>query len=108
MQTFIMLTRLVSEEINPSFAIQKKEKDVVEKIHQHCPEVEWIHNYATFGPWDYVDIFNAPNMETAMKVSLLVRTYAGTHTEIWPAARWNNYKDIVSDLNETITQQNPS
>ncbi len=31
MQTFIMLTRLVSEEVNPTFAIQKKEKQVVEK-----------------------------------------------------------------------------
>lgn len=102
MQIFIMLTRLISEEVNPTFAIQKKEKQVVEEIREYCPDVKWVHDYAILGPWDYVDIFRAPDIETAMKVSAVVRSYGGAHTEIWPAVEWDAYEKSIHDLAEEM------
>ncbi len=98
MQTFIMLTRLVSEEVNPTFSIRKKAMDVEENIRKYCPEAEWVANYAILGPWDYMDIFQAPDMEAAMRVSTLVRHYGGCHTEIWPALAWSRFEQNMSDL----------
>lgn len=102
MQTFIMLTRLVSEEVNPSFRIQKRETDVVEKIREYVPGVEWISNFAVLGPWDYLDVFTAPDIDTAMKVSCLVRHYGGAHTEIWPAVAWDKFIDNMHALTQVM------
>jgi len=105
MQTFIMLTRLISEEVNPSFSVRKKEMEVAERVREYCPDVEWVGDYAILGPWDYVDIFLAPYMETAMKVSALVRNYGGPHTEIWPAVNWDKFDDIMHGLTEVVEKE---
>jgi uncharacterized protein with GYD domain len=98
MKNFILLTRLVSEEIHPSFFVGDKAKSVKDKVKEFCPAVAWIANYAILGPWDYVDIFEAPDMETAMKVAALVRSYGGAHTEVWPALPWDDFKITLNAL----------
>lgn len=105
MQTFIMLTRLISEEVNPTFNVRKKAMDVSEKISSYCPEVKWVADYAILGPWDYVDIFQAPDMETAMRVSALVRHYGGCHTEIWPALTWSSFEDNMTKLIQVMEKE---
>jgi len=98
MQTFIMLTRLVSEEVNPSFNIQSKEMTVKNKVATYCPDIEWVNDYAILGPWDYLDVIRAPDMEAAMHVSALVRYYGGCHTELWPAVSWDKFKTGLQEL----------
>ncbi|MGW8194179.1 MAG: GYD domain-containing protein, partial [Desulforhopalus sp.] len=67
-------------------------------IREECPEVEWVHNYAVMGPYDYVDIFQAPDIEMAFKVSTVIRTFGHAQTEIWSATEWSAYKELVRDL----------
>lgn len=50
------------------------------------------------GPYDYLDIFEAPEIETAMKVSTLVRTFGHAHTEVWAATEWQRFKELVRAL----------
>ncbi len=50
------------------------------------------------GPCDYLDIFRAKDIETANKVSTLVRTFGHVHTEIWTATKWDRFKEIVRTL----------
>src|SRR5579883_2375943 len=50
------------------------------------------------GPCDYLDIFRARDVETATKVSTLVRTFGHAHTEIWTATEWDRFKEIVRGL----------
>lgn len=95
MQTFIMLTRLRVEGAEKPLFVKKKERQVAEEIKKHCPEVEWLHNYAVLGPWDYVDIFRAPDLETAFQVSAVVRAAGGAHTEVWPALEWDCFKKVL-------------
>lgn len=98
MQTFIMLTRLISEEVNPTFTLRKREMDVAEKVREYCSGVEWVDDYAILGPWDYVDIFKAADIDAAMRVSALVRHYGGCHTEIWPAVAWDKFERNLDGL----------
>ena len=98
MQTFMLLTRLAHGSLRSPETLEKLEKQVMAQIDQECPAVEWVGNYAVLGPYDYVDIFRAPDVETAAKVSTLIRTFGHAHTEIWPATEWARFKEIVREL----------
>jgi len=102
MQTFILLTRLIREEVHPSFTLRATAKEISIKIKEHLATVEWIANYSVIGPWDYLDIFTAPDLETAMKLSVLVRYYGGAHTEVWSAVAWHDFDKTIQELTATI------
>lgn len=98
MPTFVMLTRLSPEAARSPTALEDLERQVMERVRKECPDVEWAGSYAILGPCDYLDIFRANDIETATKVSTLVRTFGHASTEIWAATEWNRFKDIVRAL----------
>ena len=98
MPTFVMLTRLSSDAIQSPKSLEELEGRVMERVRSECPEVEWIHNYAMLGPYDYLDIFRAPDVDTAFKIGTLVRTFGHAHTEVWTATEWGKFKDMVRHL----------
>ena len=103
MTTFVMMTRLATEALKSPQSLETLERSVMERIRSECPEVKWVHNYAILGPWDYLDIFEAPKIEAAAKVSTLIRTYGHAHTELWSAIDWARFKEIVRRLPATGT-----
>lgn len=102
MQTYVMLTRLICEEVHPTFEIKKREKEVVDKVRSYLPQIRWTANYAVTGPWDYLDIFEAGSLDEAMKVSALVRYYGGAHTEIWPMTDWDRFEKSIQELAQVM------
>lgn len=98
MQTFIMLTRLSPDAVKSPKSMEEIEKKVMEKVRKECPDIEWVHNFALLGPYDYVDIFRAPDELSAFKLSALVRTLGHCTTEIWGATEWTRFKDVIHDL----------
>jgi uncharacterized protein with GYD domain len=98
MQTFIMITRLSPTALNSPQSLEELERHAMKHIRSECPQVEWLHNFAVLGPCDYVDIFRAPDIDTAMKVSTIIRTFAHARTEIWPATEWEKFKEMVRHL----------
>jgi uncharacterized protein with GYD domain len=98
MLTFIMFTRLSPEALRSPKALEELERQAMERVRKECPEVEWVKSYAILGPCDYLDIFRAKDIETASKVSALVRTFGHAHTEIWTATEWDRFKEIVRAL----------
>ena len=107
MQTFIMLTRLTPGSLQSPRTLEQLEHKVMHQIREACRDVEWISSYAVLGPCDYLDIFKAPDTDTATKVSALVRTYGHAQTEIWGATEWSHFKDIVRSLGLIVTSQLP-
>ena len=100
MQTFIMLTTLEDASIDSPQMLERREKEVMARVREHCAGVEWIASYAILGPYDYVDLFQAPDSETALKVSTMIRTFGHAHTEIWPATDWKRFKEIARSLTD--------
>jgi uncharacterized protein with GYD domain len=98
MPTFVMLTRITPESVTSPRSLEELERQAMDRVRAACPQVEWVGSYAVIGPYDYVDIFRAPDLETAMKVSALIRTFGHAQTEIWGATEWQRFKDIVREL----------
>jgi uncharacterized protein with GYD domain len=98
MPTFVMTTRLAAGALRSPQMLEDLEKRVVERLRGECPEVQWSASYAVMGPFDYLDIFEAPDTDAAIKVSTLVRTFGHAHTEVWPASGWQQFKDIIRTL----------
>lgn len=100
MNTFVMITRLSPEALPSPIAMEDFEKRVMTHIHQDCVDVRWLHSWAVLGSCDYVDVFEAPDVETAMKVSAIFRSFGRVHSEIWPAIEWNRFKQLIQSLPE--------
>lgn len=98
MAQFIMLTRVSAQSLDQPQSFQALERRAVDQVARTCPEVKWLANYAVLGPYDYVDVFEAPGIDSAMRVSALVRSYGHAHTEVWPAAPWQEFKQMVQAL----------
>jgi uncharacterized protein with GYD domain len=98
MITFIMLTTIASESIETPETFEALEKQVKDRIASECPNLEWVHNYAVLGPYDYIDIFRAPDTDTAFKVATIVRSFGHAHTEVWTATEWKRFKDMIRHL----------
>lgn len=98
MANYIMLTRLSPEALTRPGAVANLNKKVEERIRQECPGVKWLANYAVLGPCDYLDIFEAPDADTATRVALLVRSFGHATTETWVATPWDRFPSLAQGL----------
>jgi uncharacterized protein with GYD domain len=67
----------------------------MKRIRSECADLKWIHNFAVLGPYDYLDIFQAPDNETAFKVAAIIRSFGHADTEIWAATEWAKFKEMI-------------
>jgi uncharacterized protein with GYD domain len=98
MPTFIMLTRLAHGALQSPSSLENLEREVMERVRAECPEVDWSASYAVLGPCDYLDIFTAPDNNTATKVATIIRTFGHAQTEVWAATEWQEFKELVRYL----------
>jgi uncharacterized protein with GYD domain len=98
MATFIMTTKLSHQALASPRSFEELSATVTQRLRADCPEVEWWSSYVVLGPADYLDIFTAPDVETAAKVAAIIRSYGHATTEIWPAVEWDAFKSIVKEM----------
>lgn len=98
MPTFVMMTRIDRSAISVPKDREELEKAAVRRIDLYCPEVIWRENLVLIGPWDYLDLFEAPDLVTAQKVAMIVRSFGHARTEIWPATQWSEFREQTSGL----------
>lgn len=98
MPTFVLMTKL-SPEIAGSF---KNREEVGKRwkkaIDQKCPEVRWISHYFLLGPYDFMDIYEAPNEESAAKVSMITQTLGAMKAESWTAIPYARILELSREL----------
>jgi hypothetical protein len=98
MQTFAMLTRLEPDGLQSPTAVEDLEHRVMEHVRVACPTAQWIGSYAICGPYDYLDLFRAQDLDDAIKISAIVRSYGHAHTEVWPLTEWSHFKTVIHEL----------
>ena len=100
MPAFVMLTRVSPDLLGSPSSLENVEHQLMDAIRADCPKVQWLHSYAMLGPYDYLDIFYAPDNDIATKVSMLIRSYGKGTSEVWPATEWGNFKKMIEAMPE--------
>lgn len=98
MPTFVLMTRLQPEQMKDADARTKSGREWLDKVNTACPEVEWIASYALLGPYDFMNIYEAPDVETAHKVSMISRAEGALMAESWEALPYDRYLDVMEDI----------
>ncbi len=98
MATYLLLTKLspeISKKIKQRAGIGKQWMKMVK---EKCPKVKFIGHYALLGPYDFLDIYEAPNEEVVAKVSMISRALGAEQAETWPAIPYKKFLKVVEEI----------
>lgn len=98
MGTFVLMTKLTPEVMKDLKQREKIGKRWMKMVSEKCPEVRWIAHYALLGPYDFMDIFEAPNEEVAAKVSMISLSSGALQAESWTAIPYGRFLELVDEL----------
>ncbi len=86
MPTFVMLIKLSPELAKNFKSMEQIGKQVGAKYREACPEVKVTTHLALMGPYDFMDILEAPNEETAFKMAAVILSSGmASSVETWTA-----------------------
>ncbi|HYV46481.1 MAG TPA: GYD domain-containing protein [Myxococcaceae bacterium] len=98
MQTYVLMTKLGPSESGDPRERRKKGQAWKRTVEALCPGIRWVAHYALLGPYDFMDIYEAPDEETAFKISLLSRAEGAITAESWPAARYEEFLRVSEEV----------
>ncbi|MBX3279332.1 MAG: GYD domain-containing protein [Acidobacteria bacterium] len=86
MATFVMLVKMSPELARDFKSMEAIGKQVGAKYKAACPDVQVSHHLALLGPYDFMDVLEAPDQEVAYKMASVIRS-SGMASEVvvWPA-----------------------
>ncbi len=98
MPMFVLMTKLRPESLRDAGGRKKMGREWIKKVRDRCPGVKWHAHYAILGPYDSMDIYEAPDVETAHKVSLISRSEGAVTAESWQALPYENFLRLLEDV----------
>lgn len=91
MTTYAMLSRLSPEAFRDPKDFRILAEDVSARIKKECPDVKWLHSFATLGRFDVVDIVESPDVQQVEKAAMIIRAYGHATTETLLATPWKDF-----------------
>jgi len=98
MKTFILMTRLAPEVTSQMKDRARIGEKWMEQIKVKCPEVKFIAHYGLLGSFDFMDIYEAPDEETAAKVSMISRASGAAVAESWTAIPYKRIVELAKEI----------
>ncbi len=98
MATFILMTKLSPEVGKEMKNRAELGRAWLDQVKAKCPEVKFISHYALLGQYDFLDVYEAPNEETAAKVSLISRLHGAAQAESWQAIPYKQYLKLTDEI----------
>ena len=98
MPTFMLMTKL-----SPEVSSQMKDRAYLgrawlEIVKEKCPGVKFLAHYGLLGQYDFCDIYEAPNEETAAKVSMISLAHGATQAESWITIPYKRIVELASEI----------
>jgi uncharacterized protein with GYD domain len=98
MATYILATKLSPELMKDLKKRAEIGRKWMERVKKDCPDVKFIGHYALLGPYDFLDIYEAPDEEIAAKVSMISLSGGATSAESWTAIPYKRFLNLIKDL----------
>ena len=102
MATFVLVTKLDNRMLGSSSERKAAGVHWLNWVKELCPNVSWISHYALLGRYDFMDIYDAPDAETAQKIAILSRSLGAREVESWQATPYESYLKILGEVNALV------
>lgn len=94
-----MLVKMSPELAKNFSAMEDIAKQVGAKYKAACPEVNVTHHLALLGPYDFMDILEAPNEETAFKMAAVILSSGmASSVETWTALSYKRLLELTRGI----------
>ncbi len=98
MKTFILLTKLSPETSKQVKDRAKLGRAWLEQVKEKCPEVKFISHYALLGAYDFIDIYEAPDEESAAKVSMISLSNGAYQAQSLTAIPYKRFLELAEKI----------
>ena len=98
MKTFILMTRL-----GPDVASKMRDRAKIgeawmDEVKAKCPGVKFVAHYGLLGAFDFMDIYEAPDEDTAALVSMISRANGAAIAESWTAIPYKRIVQLAQEV----------
>ncbi len=98
MKTFILMTKLSPEMTKQVKSRSSLGRAWLKQVKKKCPEVKFRAHYGLLGPYDFLDIYEAPDEEVAAKVSMISLANGALQAESWIAIPYKRIVELANEL----------
>ena len=98
MKTFVLMTKLSPEVSRKVKDRAKLGREWLEQVKEKCPQVRFLSHYALLGPYDFLDVYEAPDEETAAKVSMISLSNGAFQAESWTAIPYKRFVELAEEI----------
>ena len=98
MQTYILMTKLSPDVSKAVGDRQKLGRKWMHQVKEKCPEVRFREHFALLGRYDFLDIYEAPDEETAAKVSMISLANGAQSAESWVAIPYKRILELAQEI----------
>ncbi len=99
MGTYVMLIKMSPELAKNFKSMEEIGRKVGARYREVCPEVNVTHHLALLGPYDFMDILEAPNEETCFKMaSVILASGMASSVETWTAIPYKRLLELTKDI----------
>jgi uncharacterized protein with GYD domain len=98
MKTYILMTKFSTDFTGKMKDREQIGRSWLDLVKKTCPEVKFIAHYALLGEYDFMDIYEAPDEETAAKVSIISRENGAFQAESWTAIPYKKFLKLIEEI----------
>ena len=99
MPTFVMLIKLAPELARNFKSMEEIAREVGTRYREACPGVNVTTHLALLGPYDFMDILDAPSEETAFRMAAVILSSGmAASVETWTALPYQRFMELMKDL----------
>ena len=98
MPLFVLMTRLTAESVHDADGRRATGREWLKKVHSVCPDVKFLQHYAVLGRYDFMDLYEAPDVETAHRLSLISRAEGAISAESWPLLPYEDFLKVLEEV----------
>jgi uncharacterized protein with GYD domain len=98
MKTYVLMTKLSPEVSRQVKQRARLGRAWLDEVKRKCPQVKFLAHYALLGRYDFLDIYEAPDEETAAKVSLISLSNGALQAESWIAIPYKRFVELIDEI----------